>query len=503
MPRGVARTLFLGTAPSSVATKPGIRGLDRARVLLGCVQPGQTTAVYADALNRLADRLHYLNSSGDKTADTTRFWFDTRANLRREMEDRKRRFDDKTDVQKKIEDTLKKQVFAHVPLFDGIHVFTPHADVPDDSALRLVVLPVERWFMRDAVHQAEDAVREYLRSHGGQPRHRANRLIFVAADQAVLKRLQDATRVALAWESIVEDVDEGRLNIDQNQLRQAQKESQAAAAVLPRAARECFKWLLCPVQDEPTATNATIEPFPLNTTSGTPAAELERVCRENELVIETWSPIHLRAKLKELYWKADKPAVSAMAFWEDSQRYLYPPRLKSRDVLAAVVRNGVTSLDFFGTAYGQTDGKYDGFQFGTGSVSFDDTLLLIEPETAKQYAIEQKKLKIVLPPEGGKVGTTDDGTMVVDRGKKPGGGPSPAPRATSFRGSVEVNATLAKSRLNTIADEVIALLASDPNATIRITLEIEAEFPNGASDTIKRGVTENAISLGFKTRDWE
>ncbi len=54
-----------------------------------------------------------------------------------------------------------------------------------------------------------------------------------------------------------------------------------------------------------------------------------------------------------------------------------------------------------------------------------------------------------------------------------------------------------------IADEVIALLASDPNATISITLEIDAEFANGASDTIKRGVSENATSLGFKAKDWE
>ena len=173
--RRVARTLFLGTAPSSVATKPGIRGLDRGRVLLGCLQPGQTTAVYADALSRLADRLHYLNSSGDKTADTTRFWFDTRANLRREMEDRKRRFDEKTDVRKKIEEVVKK-LFANVPPFDGVHVFTPHADVPDDSALRLVVLPPEQSFMKEDPRQATDAVLEYLRMHGSQPRHRANRL---------------------------------------------------------------------------------------------------------------------------------------------------------------------------------------------------------------------------------------------------------------------------------------------------------------------------------------
>ena len=66
--RRVARTLFLGSAPSSVAGKAGIRGFDRARVLLGCLQPGQTSATYSDALNRLADRLHYLNSSGDKAS---------------------------------------------------------------------------------------------------------------------------------------------------------------------------------------------------------------------------------------------------------------------------------------------------------------------------------------------------------------------------------------------------------------------------------------------------
>lgn len=503
--RRVARTLFLGTAPSCVATKPGIRGLDRGRVLLGCLQPGQTSAVYLDVLGRLADRLHYLNSSGDKAADTTRFWFDTRANLRREMEDRKQRFDQKTDVRKKIEDVVKK-LFASVPPFDGVHVFTPHADVPDDSALRLVVLPPEQTFMKEDSRVATDAVLEQLRSHGSQPRHRANRLIFLAADNVVLNRLRDATRVALAWESIVEDVEEGRLNIDQNQRRQAEKESQAANAVLPRAARECFKWLLCPVQDDSTATKPTIEPLPLNTTSGTPAGELERVCRENELVIEAWSPIHLRTKLKELYWKADKPAAGAMAFWEDSLRYLYLPRLKSREVLSTVVRTGAASRDFFGTAYGQSGGKYDGFQIGEGAVSFDDTLLLIEPEYAKQYAVEQQKLVVVPPPEveQSTEQKKQEGAGVIEPGKKSGGaGPALVAKAKSFRGSVEVNATLAKSKLNTIADEVISLLTSDPNATVRITLEIDAEFSNGASDTIKRGVSENAASLGFKTKDWE
>lgn len=326
--RRVARTLFLGSAPSSSPTsKTNIRGMDRARIILGCLQSGQTSSVYSDALNRLADRLHYLNSSGDKTLDTTRFWFDTRANLRREMEDRKRRFDEKSEVRGKIGDALNQSV-GNATFFDGVHMFTPHADVPDDSALRLVVLPPESWYSREEARPATDAVLEWMQNNGTKPRHRQNRLLFLAADHGTIARLNDAARVALAWGSIVSDVEEGRLNIDRLQETQAKKELQAAKDVLPRTARECYKWLLCPVQETPQA-KPSVEAFPLNTTGNSVGRELERVATENELVIMGWSPIHLRTKLKELYWKDDQPTVLASTFWEDALRYLYLPRLRT------------------------------------------------------------------------------------------------------------------------------------------------------------------------------
>jgi predicted AAA+ superfamily ATPase len=155
--RRLARTIFFGSAPSSVATKPGVRGLDRARILLGCLQPGQTSSIYSDALNRLADRLHYLNSSGDKAQDATRFWFDTRANLRREMEERKKRFEDKNEVRGKLADVLKK-LAAGATFFDGVRLFTPHADVPDDSSLRLIFLTPEQFYAREETRLVFDAV---------------------------------------------------------------------------------------------------------------------------------------------------------------------------------------------------------------------------------------------------------------------------------------------------------------------------------------------------------
>ena len=41
------------------------------------------------------------------------------------------------------------------------------------------------------------------------------------------------------------------------------------------------------------------------------------------------------------------------------------------------------------------------------------------------------------------------------------------------------------------------------NATVNITVAIAAEFPDGATDQVKRAVSENARSLGLKSADWE
>jgi len=497
--RRVARTLFLGSAPSSAATKPGIRGLDRARVLLGCLQPGQVSSTYSDALNRLADRLHYLNSSGDKAQEATRFWFDTRANLRREMEDRKRRFDDATEVRGRIAKALNRMLSGATG-FDGVHIFTPHDDVPDDSVLRLVVLSPDHYYSRDDARQATRAVLDYVRDNGPKPRHRGNRLIFLAPDIASLGRLRDAACVALAWGSIVDDVKEGRLNIDLLQKKQAEKELQTAEEVLPRAARECYRWLLCPVQESPTESKPTVEAFPLNTTGGSVGAEVERVCSENELIITTWSPIHLRDRLKELYWTGGSTAVAAMTFWLDSLRYLYLPRFKNRDVLAQAIRSGAGSGDFFGTAYGQSGDTYEGFKIADPSVQLDDTLLLIEPGAAHAYDEAHRPTPPPTPPGPGTLGS---GTTPPGPTQTPGVSPTATAKPRSFHGTADVNAATAKVSLVQLAEEIISVLSSDPNASVNVTVEISADFPQGASEQVKRAVSENARSLGLKAADWE
>jgi hypothetical protein len=305
--------------------------------------------------------------------------------------------------------------------------------------------------------------------------------------------LHDAARVALAWDSIVDDVREGRLNIDLLQKNQAEKELATAEEVLPRAVRETYKWLLCPMQESPTDPKPAIEAFALNTAGASLGAEIQRVCTENELVITTWSPIHLRTKLEELYWTHDRTAAGAMAFWEDTLRYLYLPRLKSRDVLGQAIRNGVASRDFFGTAYRQTGDTFEGFAFGKSDIQFDDTLLLIEPEAAHAYEQAHRT-----PPP-----TSRDETVPspVVPGPDPIQPVAKAPR--SFHGTAEIPASTAKVGMIALADEIISVLASDPNATVKVTVEVSAEFPGGTKEHVKRAVSQNAAELGLETADWE
>lgn len=508
--RRVARTIFFGSAPSSVATKPGIRGLDRARVLLGCLQPGQASSTYADALSRLADRLHYLSSSGDKTLETTRFWFDVRANLRREMEDRKKRFEDRNEVRGKLAEVLKK-LAGTAMFFDGVHIFTPHADVPDDSALRLIFLSPEQFYSREEQRLAFDAVLDYVRNNGTRPRYRGNRLLFLAPDHGSLTRLRDCIRTALAWGTIVEDIAGMRLVLDTLQVQQAKKEQLTAEEVLPRVARECYKWFLCPVQHTPTDPKLEVEAFPLNTSGQSLISGIELISVENQLVITTWSPIHLRTELKKLYWKADRPAVGAMTFWEDTLRYLYLPRLKTRNVLEQAIIKGAATRDFYGTAYGQYEGAFDGFKLGDSNVQLDDTLLLIELEAARKYEAElaAKAAPTPTPQPGGSAEPAPDPYMPTpgESGATPTPTPQPAPvvvpKSKTFIGTAEVNAATAKMRLVQIAEEIISVLANDSQATVKVSVEITADFPEGVSDQIKRAVSENAMSLGFKNKTWE
>jgi uncharacterized protein len=124
-------------------------------------------------------------------------------NLRREMEKRKKRFEEKNEVRGRMAEVLKK-LASSATFLDGAHILTPHNGVPDDGALRLIVLAPAQFYSREESRLAFDGVIDHVRNHGTMPRYRGNRLFFLAPDHGALTRLRDCIRVALAWNSIVD-----------------------------------------------------------------------------------------------------------------------------------------------------------------------------------------------------------------------------------------------------------------------------------------------------------
>lgn len=487
--RRVTRCIFLGSAPTSSNTVA--KGLETERVVLGSLQPGQAPHVYRDALGRLETRLTFLNMGNN------RWWLDVRPNLRREMEERKRRFSD-TEVVEGIRSGLDRVMGPSS--FDAIHYFTPHADIPDDWALRLVILPPNAVWTRSGPNQARDFAAVVLRSRGEQPRLKQNRLLFLAVDGDQLMHLKETVRALLAWRSIESDIRELRLNLDALQARQAEQNREQTQETVHRLVREAYRWLVAPTQSpkkDGGLGDVEWESFTLNPARPGLGKEIDAALSEHELVIREWAPVHLHNLLKTWLWRSEIVDVPALDVWQKSCSYLYFPRLAKSTVLQTTIAAGASSRDFFGIASDKTPEGYRGFSLGKTTTPFMDALLLIEPSRAAEYEAAEARAEAetktqadsVVPGDGGAGPGTRPG-VPVSVGKKP---------PTRFFGTTEIDPLTASLQFSKIVAELVELFSVDPHTSVRIRVDIEAQDTRGFSETTVRAARENGKHLGVKT----
>ena len=495
--RRIARSIFLGSAPT--ATNEGALGIETERIILSCLQPGQAPHIYRDALGRLEARMTFLNKANN------RWWLDVRPNLRREMEDRKRRFGD-ADVLEAIRAALQGVMGSGSP-FESTHVFTAATDIPDDWALRLVVLSPATAWSRSGPNSARDAASAILRSRGEQPRQKQNRLLFLAAEADQVMHLKDTVRGLLAWRSIEADIKDLRLTLDNQQARQASQNRQQANDTVSRLVRETFKWLVAPSQAP--KRNGGVgeiewEAFALNPANPGLGKEMERVVVENELVIREWAPIHLFNLLKTWFWKDGEVDVAALDVWQKSCQYLYLPRLAGSRVMQSTIAAGATSRDFFGLAYGKGEQGYRGFSFGSATSPLMDALLLIEPGHAADYEERTRPKGIAeespaLPKDGEDVGGQDE----PDTDKPAEPGETARKRLTRYFGTAELDPIKASLEFSRIVSEMVELFSAKPGTKVRIRVDIEAEDERGFTEGTVRAINENSRVLGLKTSDFD
>jgi predicted AAA+ superfamily ATPase len=488
--RRVARTIYLGSAPTATAANKGIE--DR-QIKLGCVMPGESPAVFGDALRRLAAAATYLYQDGP------RYWYSTQPTVTKLAEDRAEQLKrDPDKVTHELDQRLRIDL-RRMGDFRRIHPLPgSSADIPDDLDARLVVLSIDQPYSREPNSAAEAAAKAIFETRGTTPRLFRNTLIFLAADKTRLQDLDEAVRKFLAWNSILEEED--KLNLSPHQVKQAETQRTAAEGAVTARLPETYQWLLVPTQANPQAPVA----WQAIRLSGTdPLAErASKKLKSDELLILNFAASRLRMEMDRVpLWRGDHVAVRQLV--EDFGRYLYLPRLQSPAVLVDAIRSGLALLTWekdafaYAESYDESVPRYRGLHYGMQfTVTADDAGLLVRPEIARKQ-IDDETAPAAPTPGPAVVGSTETPSTPTEHGSNQPAGPVQPPKPKRFHGTVVLDSARVGRDASRIADEVITHLVGLVGSNVKITLDIDADIPAGVPDNVVRTVTENSRTLKF------
>ena len=377
--RRVARTIYLGSAPTTGAAR---QGLEDRQIKLGCVIPGEAPAIFGDALLRLANAATYLYRDG------IRYWYSTQPTVKKLAEDRAEQIAREPD---KALDELASRLRADLVKtgdFFRVHPLPQSAqDVPDDRNAKLVVLDIEKPYGKGGNSKAEQEAKTILESRGNTPRIYRNTLVFLAADQARTVELDEAVRRYLAWDSIIAEKEQ--LNLDPHQVKQAEVQRDSASATVTARLPETWQWLLVPTQKDARQAEIQWEAVRLSAKEALAVRASNRL-KNDELLIPGFAGTRLRMELDRIpLWRGDHVSVKQLT--EDFASFLYLPRLSDEGVLPNAVINGVEQLTWerdnfaFADSYDEDAGRYRGLRGGQLLQAADQISsgLLVKPEVAR------------------------------------------------------------------------------------------------------------------------
>jgi hypothetical protein len=357
---------------------------------------------------------------------------------------------------------------------------------------------------------ARKVAAQFLQWRGSCPRHYANTLVFLAPDRSRFADLDKAVRMYLAWKSI--DEERQTLNLDFFQANQARTKHQQWNDTVRSRIPECFFWLLVPTQRSAQET-VDWQEIRLQGADSLPVRASKKLKNDGLLIIQ-WAPTLLRLELDKIpLWRGNHVPIKQLV--EDFASYLYLPRLRDASVLIEVIREGLSFLMWpqesfaYAEDFDEATGRYRGLRTGQNVRLSEENLfgLLVRPEPAlKQIEADRVTApgSIGAQPEV-PVGSQPDGTTSF--GSQLGTTSEPRPPETTkpkrFHGTVQLDPARAGRDAGRVADEVVTHLVGLVGSSVRVTLEIDAEIPEGAPDNVVRTVTENSRTLKFTSSGFE
>ena len=492
--RRVARSIYLGSAPILAAAN---RGIENRRINLGCIIPGESPAVFNDAVRRLGSTATYLYQDG------ARYWYSTQPTVSKLAENRaevNRQDRDKInqEIRRRLQENLKDRGD-----FDRIHLFPSSSqDVRDDRNAGLVVLAPSSSYEKGSNNLAIAAARNILESRGNSRRLFINTLAFLAADNTRLQDLEEGIGQYLAWQSILDDREE--LDLPPHQVKQAQSQLNVADGTVSERIGETYRWLLIPIQQTP---QSNIEWRYIQLSGHDHLARLasEKMVKD-EMLVTCLAGTRLRMEIDRIpLWRGDHVSVQQLV--DDFARYSYLPMLKEPSVLLEAIRGGLSMTTWekdsfaYADSYDDIAKRYRGLQTRLHRTLMDsDTGLLVRPEVARRQMDAETAS---VDPTGEKDDKHEPEIITHDPVKeKPSDLPEQNP-AKRYHGSVVLDPTRVGLAASQIADEVVVHLTSLLGADVKITLHIEAKIPSGVPKHTERTIIENSRSLTFDDSGFE
>ncbi|MBR2584314.1 MAG: hypothetical protein IKE64_02625, partial [Thermoguttaceae bacterium] len=506
--RRVARTIFFGTAPYASNLSRGVsHGMTREEIHLGCVAPGQGIGHYDDALRALTDRLHYLFSDKD------RFWFDTHPNLLREMESRAAKVTD-TEIIAELQKRVTALIDTRSEIFTS-HIVRDSGDLPDKltDRLRLAILPmVSDCAYPDNAKKCADDI--YLNA-GENLRQYRNRVIFAPPETNKINQARESAKQFLAWSRILDEGKDGQLNLDNIQIRQAEKGKKDTSGELDRQTFDAYTRLLVPEIDSD-KTTCYLREVPLRDREKSLAASAAKALRNEDAFLEDWDPVSLSEHLESFYFN-NAPVVSVSQVWEDLGKHCYMERILSEQVLFDSIRQGVED-GLFGCAAEKTEHGYRDLVLGETARDVTLDTLLVSKDRAEEYQEEERRRKqepVIKTLEqmkaeemGGSTGAENPSSKVVPStwGGRGAEGASGGADSTSAGGdtkdvcrSIRLIAYLSDSNAAgetaEIQREILRLFSCVSETNVDVTLEININSEEPISNKTLSDMRENIDQL--------
>jgi hypothetical protein len=499
--RRVARTIFMGSAPTISANSPG---LDENRLRLACAQPGETLATFDSALRRLTDRSVYLY------VDNGRYWYMLKATVAQLARERAEQLKGSAEVSAEILRRLRLE--SDKGEFAGIHVVSDEDDrVEDLPDTRLVILgPKWSHSRRMGEGNAQKTVESILTPPvGTRTRVYQNSMVFLAADLTRLSELQESIAQYLSWKKIREEADQGILDISQFSKSQAKTKTEEHERACKVRLTEAWSWVFVPSKRDPTDKETEWNPFQV-TAGDSLAPKVSRKLIEQESLLPVLGAPRLKLELDRYLW-SDQDHVNLKQVADCFASYLYFPRLARRDVLIKAVQGAFTGsflCEHFGYATGwdEDQKRYTGLQTTNlnTSVQIDGSSLLVKPSVATAQAEADADAARVKETTGD--GNTGGGsTLPAGGGTIPGaggGGAVPAAKKTRFYGTVDLPPQTASLKFSDLQNEIIQHFTSKLGTRVTIRVDISAENGEGFDTGTIRTVSENARVIGLSNAEF-